>query len=459
MVFVMILGAVGYVSAQGVSATAGGETMEIVTQAASSGWQPKPTRTVSSNSSFPLTLKDGDVLQINGPIDYSAPTGTSPITVVAGANAKIIINGSVTLHGANASGTTGATAAIRVPSGAKLTIYSAHDEELSTSTAAPKDTLTVIGGSAAAGSNGQDALKDTQMGPNTTFTTYWYTGAGGDGGGGAECTQAENDMDNKSAGGAGGPGVGVTAHTAVPGGLGGEEKDHQYNGGDGGAGGASLTRQAWHSAGGLVLSTAANRNTSSWGDGGGQGSMTTLVPYVVYDLMDCYVELNQTSLTYTGKQLRPTVKSVTYSVNSDRDKALVAGSGSTLTSSNYSISGYGENIHCPSGTLTLLGAQNASRTTTQTRGAVVGSIEVTFTIKRATLTGTVSLSNATPYMYETIAATLSSSYTSPTAGSGKLSSLLRESTQKAEGPVITWSLQTTEPAPVPPWMTIMRRLP
>ena len=640
MVLAMIFGAVGYVSAQDVSATAGGETVEIVTQAASSGWQPKPTRTVSSNSSFPLTLKDGDVLQINGPIDYMASTGTSPITVAAGANAKIIINGSVTLHGANASGTTGATAAIRVPSGAKLTIYSAHDEELSTSTAAPKDTLTVIGGSAAAGANGQDACEEREAGPNTTFKIYRYTGAGGNGGGGAaaaiggnggtggtgaarqrsrfvyhltllghyyegqddndggdgiaggtgtqgttagtililgrlnikatggsgakggdggagyrgfadtdgsddmiggcggggggggglsapafgaggcggsgggsggllssdhhgdvqgcgggggggawpnggggggggaECSNALNSMDNKStggaggaggsalgagksgsagtktgtsghgendalpgAGGSGGPGVGVSTISAVSGGLGGEEKDHQYNGGDGGAGGGSLTRQAWHSAGCLVLSTAANLNTSSWGDGGGQGSMTTLVPYVVYDLMDCYVELNQTSLTYTGKQLRPTVKSVTYSVNSDRDKALVAGSGSTLASSNYSISGYGENIHCPSGTLTLLGSQNASRTTTQTRGAVVGSIEVTFTIKRATLTGTVSLSNATPYMYETIAATLSTSYTSPTAGSGKISSLLRESTQKAEGPVITWSLQ------------------
>lgn len=201
MVLAMILGAVGYVSAQDVSATAGGETVEIVTQAASSGWQPKPTRTVSSNSSFPLTLKDGDVLQINGPIDYTASTGTSPITVAAGANAKIIINGSVTLHGANASGTTGATAAIRVPSGAKLTIYSAHDEELSTSTAAPKDTLTVIGGSAAAGANGQDALKDTQAGPNTTFTTYWYTGAGGNGGGGAAAAIGGNG----GTGGAGAP--------------------------------------------------------------------------------------------------------------------------------------------------------------------------------------------------------------------------------------------------------------
>ena len=165
--------------------TASGET---VAMAASSGWQPKPTKTVSSAGSFPLTLNDGDVLQINGPIDYTAPTGQSPITLASGAEAKIIINGSVTLRGADASGTTGATAAINVPEGASLTIYSAHDEELSTSTAAPKDTLTVTGGSAAAGTNGGDALHDTQFtttGSGTTSHQYWYTGAGGNGGGGA----------------------------------------------------------------------------------------------------------------------------------------------------------------------------------------------------------------------------------------------------------------------------------
>lgn len=38
-----------------------------------------------------------------------------------------------------------------MPENAKLTIYSAHDEELSTSKAASKDTLTVTGGNAAAG--------------------------------------------------------------------------------------------------------------------------------------------------------------------------------------------------------------------------------------------------------------------------------------------------------------------
>lgn len=83
--------------------TASGET---VAMAASSGWQPKPTKTVSSAGSFPLKLNNGDVLQINGPIEYTGADRQSPITLASGANAKIIINGSVTLHGADASGTT-----------------------------------------------------------------------------------------------------------------------------------------------------------------------------------------------------------------------------------------------------------------------------------------------------------------------------------------------------------------
>lgn len=71
--------------------------------ASATGWQPKPTRSVSSASSFPLTLNNGEILQINGPITYTAPTGQSPITVADGATVKIIINGSVALYGADAS--------------------------------------------------------------------------------------------------------------------------------------------------------------------------------------------------------------------------------------------------------------------------------------------------------------------------------------------------------------------
>lgn len=162
---------------------ASAETQELQLMASTS-WQPKPTRTVSSASSFPLTLNNGDVLLINGPINFSASAGQSPITLASGASAKIIINGSVTLRGADASGITGATAAINVPEGAVLTIYSAHDEELSTSRSAPKDTLTVTGGNAAADTEGGDALKDVAIEHGPTYHYRWYFG-GGNGGGAA----------------------------------------------------------------------------------------------------------------------------------------------------------------------------------------------------------------------------------------------------------------------------------
>lgn len=164
------------------------------------GWQKKPTKTVSSASNFPITLNNGDVLQINGTINYTASAGNSPITVAANATVSIIINGSVTLHGANASGKTGATAAIKVPSSSKLYIYSAHDEELSTSTAAPKDTLTVTGGNAAAGTNGTDAERRYTKVNSNAIRYDWYTGSGGAGGGGAAAAIGGN-------GGTGGAGA------------------------------------------------------------------------------------------------------------------------------------------------------------------------------------------------------------------------------------------------------------
>lgn len=172
---------------------------------ANTGWQKKPTKTVSSAKNFPITLNNGDVLQINGTINYTASTGVSPITVAANATVSIIINGSVTLHGANASGKTGATAAIKVPSSSKLYIYSAHDEELSTSTAAPKDTLTVTGGNAAAGTNGEDSVHTSTpytviTGNYTAYRHKWTSGGGGAGGGGAAAAIGGNG----GAGGAGG---------------------------------------------------------------------------------------------------------------------------------------------------------------------------------------------------------------------------------------------------------------
>ena len=512
---------------------------------ANTGWQKKPTKTVSSASNFPITLNNGDVLQINGTINYTASTGVSPITVAANATVSIIINGSVTLHGANASGKTGATAAIKVPSSSKLYIYSAHDEELSTSTSAPKDTLTVTGGNAAAGTNGEDSVYTitpfTVIGYGyTAYRHEWASGGGGTGGGGAaaaiggnggaggaggskanspvrptisnnaitrngadnnrgaagangtagsqgetagsiyilgrltlnatggnaasggsggagtkglasttgadmmiggcggggggaECSDAENKNDNTSKGGSGGSGGGVGStgfsgtsgtttgtkghgynnnrYDAEPGsggsgasglsgsggagGAGGTEKDRgknaRFDGGDGGAGGDSVVRTTWNTKGLLTLSTANKLNLNSsmglayhYGDGQGYGSSTYIMPNIVYDLMDCTVSVNGT-YTYTGAQIKPTY-TVTYSAASDRDRSRVSHGTSITINSNGYTAAYGENIHCPTGTVTLTGKADASRNTATADGSIVGTKTQTFTIKKAKIT-------------------------------------------------------------------------
>lgn len=166
---------------------------------AASGWQPRGRITITSAAQFPFTITNGQTVQINGTINYTASSGQSPITIAANATASLIINGSVTLNGANASGTTGATAAISVPESSTLTIYSAHDEQLSTVTSPPVDTLTLKGGNAAAGGNGGKARRE-YFGSNIIKTFSWYTGAGGDGGGGAAAAIGGNGGDGGSGG-------------------------------------------------------------------------------------------------------------------------------------------------------------------------------------------------------------------------------------------------------------------
>lgn len=235
------------------------------------GWQKKPTKTVSSASNFPITLNNGDVLQINGTINYTASTGVSPITVAANATVSIIINGSVTLHGANASGKTGATAAIKVPSSSKLYIYSAHDEELSTSTAAPKDTLTVTGGNAAAGTNGEDSVHTSTpytviTGNYTAYRHKWTSGGGGAGGGGAAAAIGGNG----GAGGAGGskatsPVNPTTSNVTVT--RTGADNNRGAAGANGTAGSQGETAGSIYILGRLTLN-ATGGNAASGGAGG-----------------------------------------------------------------------------------------------------------------------------------------------------------------------------------------------
>lgn len=552
------------------------------------GWQKKPTKTVSSARNFPITLNNGDVLQINGTINYTASTGVSPITVAANATVSIIINGSVTLYGANASGKTGATAAIKVPSSSKLYIYSAHDEELSTSTAAPKDTLTVTGGNAAAGTNGTDAERRYTKVNSNAIRYDWYTGSGGAGGGGAAAaiggnggtggagasgwkstnkdgkeiyvtgttglfsltfhnhddnpgkagaagsagtagtgtgtiyipgrltlvakggsaaaggkggsgcegmyTLSGNDEMIGGNGGGGGGGGGCAAPAIGAGGAGGSgggsggqlSSDHKgkisgcggggggggwpnggggggggttasecgsganhdggaggnggaagsagsagssgrtansavgstasggsggggvqsgaasggsggvrvqntsaYPGGKGGNGGGAVPYTAWHTKGSLTLSTANKLNLNSsmglayhYGDGQGYGSSTYIMPNIVYDLMDCTVSVNGT-YTYTGAQIKPTSYTVTYSASTDRDRSRVSHRSPISISGGSYAASYGENIHCPTGTVALTGKADASRNTATADGSIVGTKTQTFTIKKA----------------------------------------------------------------------------
>ena len=247
------------------TAVAEDNSNSIAVQAAT-GWQPKPTKTVSSITS-PLTISDGDVLQLNGTINYTAPTGKIPITVAPNATAKIIISGSVTLHGANAKGTTGATAAIYVPSNSTLTIYSAHDEELSKTSEKPKDTLTLTGGNAADGGNGGNAEMKSNL-DSGNLRYKWSIGAGGNGGGGAAAAIGGNGGNGGNGGAAKACNVELTVN--VYGHMfSGAGDDHKGASGNNGANGTTGT-----SAGKINISGRLTLNATggSGGAGGNGGS-------------------------------------------------------------------------------------------------------------------------------------------------------------------------------------------
>ncbi len=232
---------------------------------AASGWQPKPTRTVTS-SNFPVTISNGETVQINGPVNYTAATGKSPITIAANATAKLIINGSVTLNGANASGTKGATAAIYVPATSTLTIYSAHDEDLSTSTAAPQDTLTLKGGNAAAGGNGGKAEMTSKLERGNLYYR-WSIGAGGNGGGGAAAAIGGNGGTGGNGGAAKACNVEllVNAYGHMFTGVG---DDHKGASGNEGANGTAGTSAGTINLFGRLTLDATGGNGGAGGNGG-----------------------------------------------------------------------------------------------------------------------------------------------------------------------------------------------
>ena len=109
------------------------------------------------------------------------------------------------------------------------------------------------------------------------------------------------------------------------------------------------------------------------------------MPNIVYDLMDCTVSVNGT-YTYTGAQIKPTSYTVTYSASTDRDRSRVSHRSPISISGGSYAASYGENIHCPTGTVALTGKADASRNTATADGSIVGTKTQTFTIKKAKIT-------------------------------------------------------------------------
>ena len=175
-----------------------------------SGQWPTATKTISSTEAFPLTLKDGDIVELKGDltVDFRNQSGQSPISVAAKAKAALIITGKVVLYGANASGMVGATAAIHVPTTSALTIYSGNDKDWAdpdySGEELPLYSLSVYGGRAAKGGNGGNAKENveiTEYSNNVWKSVYtWSTGAGGNGGGGAAAAIGGNGGNGGSGG-------------------------------------------------------------------------------------------------------------------------------------------------------------------------------------------------------------------------------------------------------------------
>ena len=256
-----------------------------------SGQWPAATKTVSSTGDFPLTLRDGDIVELKGDltVDFREKTGQSPIAVAANAKAALIISGDVKLYGANASGTTGAAAAIHVPSSSALTIYSGNDKDWADPDHSGETlrlySLAVYGGSAAqggAGGKARENIETTEYSNNVRIDVHtWYTGGGGNGGGGAAAAIGGNGGSGGSGGASevsrktkGSGDAEILKYTVNRHGLLGTvdfdkllDDHHGYDGNSGSSGTSGESTGTIYIAGRLAL-TAAGGSAASGGAGG-----------------------------------------------------------------------------------------------------------------------------------------------------------------------------------------------
>lgn len=335
----------------------------------------------------------------------------------------------------------------------------------------------------------------------------WPNGGGGGGGG---QTNANRIVYNKSLGGAGGAGGKENGVVGYPGyidvnhgesidfnycgyagnGAGGLDSgaasagDRTYSngliigdpnpyGGQGGAGGGPVAAREWTSADSLpvlVLSTAGNYDLSvaadldyAYGAGSGSGADSrkaaeARVVYEVEDLSYDPTSAPEDSYTYTGSPFYPEVTfgdTASYTAASDRDDALVPGASEvTIPVTTTGEMRYGENIHCPEGTVTYDATGLTAREDLLERIAdtsnddpiLVGSqITWRFAINKATLTSVPLTSSVDPGEAQVgVPMTLSLDKYEFKDGIGSLSDLWLDTQGTTGAPTVTWSVITGE---------------
>ena len=249
--------------------------------------------------------------------------------------------------------------------------------------------------------------------------------------------------------------------------------DFKPRSGEGGWGGDSVAAREWTSTDGspvLVLSTAGDYDLSvgsdlgyACGAGGGCGADARVEtkPQIVYEVEDLSYDPTsapEDSYTYTGSPFYPEVTfgdTASYTAASDRDDALVPGASEvTIPVTTTGEMRYGENIHCPEGTVTYDATGLTAREDLLERIAdtsnddpiLVGSqITWRFAINKATLTSVPLTSSVDPDEAQVgVPMTLSLDKYEFKDGSGSLSDLWLDAQGTMSAPTVTWSVVTGE---------------
>lgn len=225
------------------------------------------------------------------------------------------------------------------------------------------------------------------------------------------------------------------------------------DGGPGGKGGGAVNLTVWHGGNNLVLSTACKLELTSGSAGGsfpcgdgegytGYGGRQAMEPSIIYDLMDCDIQVKE--YTYTGSEIKPTLAdvTVTYSASSNRDGAMVySASGTVNVQQNATLA------MTPSLMVTAMAAGNKtfSDPPVAGNGTIPGSQDITVQGKY--------VNNANDVYSVNIAwSAMEFTYTIPSTAEWDPEKHVY--TAGSDGDNGTWSCDTTERCPppkTPPW--------